>query len=307
MRATPAAFLTQVVIFLAIGLAALGPGRAAANTDRATGHPGDLCTSAAIDAADRHGVPRDIMLAITLTETRRRHRGRSGPWPWTLNIAGRGAYFDAREDALAEAHRAVTRGQRSVDIGCFQLNYRWHGENFASIEAMMAPRGAADYAARWMAELYAETGDWVRAAGHYHSRTPRHGRKYRRLIARALGEVSDHMPSDGAPRVRVAAAAPAAGAALFDRASAPAPEPLRIAVADRNDALAGGGTPAAGREADRRVGGREAPILGYAAPPPRAILPETRRPAPRGSTATAGGVRLTALLASAGPLFTFAR
>jgi hypothetical protein len=185
-------------------------------------HPAALCREAAIAAARRHGVPAEIMRAITLTETRRRVAGHTGPWPWTLNIAGEGLYFGRREAALARARRAIERGERSVDIGCFQINYRWHGAKFPSIEAMMAPRAAADYAARWMAELHAETGDWLRAAGHYHSRTPRHAARYRRAIARSLAEI-------GADPARLARAEPAAAVAPRMRASR-RPTPARDAA-----------------------------------------------------------------------------
>jgi len=115
---------------LAAGLLAAGPASAAA--------PADLCRRAAVEAADRHGVPREIMLAITLTETRRR----GDPWPWTLNVEGRGHWFEARADALAHARGALAAGRRSVDVGCFQINTRWHGHNFASLEEMIAPRHA---------------------------------------------------------------------------------------------------------------------------------------------------------------------
>ena len=30
-------------------------------------------------------------------------------------------------------------GQPSFDVGCFQLNYKWHGEHFASIDQMFEP------------------------------------------------------------------------------------------------------------------------------------------------------------------------
>jgi soluble lytic murein transglycosylase-like protein len=64
------------------------------------------------------------------------------------------------------------RGARSYDVGCFQINYRWHGQHFASLDQMFDPDANAAYAARFLSELYAEFGDWSRAAGAYHSRTP---------------------------------------------------------------------------------------------------------------------------------------
>jgi hypothetical protein len=68
--------------------------------------------------------------------------------------------------------RQSTRGVTNIDVGCFQLNYRWHGAAFPSLEAMMEPEANALYAARLVQGLAGDSGDWVAAAGAYHSATP---------------------------------------------------------------------------------------------------------------------------------------
>lgn len=153
-----------------------------------------ICRNAAIAAADRHGVPRKVLVAITLVETRTRREGISGPWPWTVNVAGKGAWFDSRAGALLHAQRALTRGQPSFDVGCFQLNYRWHGQHFASIDQMFEPGPSGDYAAQFLKSLHAETGDWIKAAGLYHSRTSRHAKRYRDLVAKAVKGMGGRVP-----------------------------------------------------------------------------------------------------------------
>lgn len=168
---------------MAVAILCLGLSGAAAATAENTMN---LCRNAAIKAADRHGVPREVMLAITLVETRTKRGGHSGPWPWTVNVAGKGAWFDTRAAALLHAQSARERGQNSFDVGCFQLNYRWHGEHFASIDEMFEPGPSGDYAARFVRDLYAESGNWMTAAGHYHSRTPVHSKRYRGLVQRTV-------------------------------------------------------------------------------------------------------------------------
>lgn len=153
-----------------------------------------LCRNAAIASADKHGVPRDVMLAITLVETRTRRGGVSGPWPWTVNVAGKGGWFQSRAAALLHAQSALSRGETSFDVGCFQLNYRWHGMHFASIDQMFEPGPSGDYAARFLKDLHAETGDWIKASGHYHSRTPVHAKRYRGLVARAVASMNGKIP-----------------------------------------------------------------------------------------------------------------
>lgn len=153
-----------------------------------------LCRNAAIAAADRNGVPREVMLAISLVETRTKRGGVSGPWPWTVNVAGKGFWFDSRAAALLHAQRALQRGQRSFDVGCFQLNFRWHGSHFASIDQMFEPKPSGDYAARFVKDLFRETGDWIKASGLYHSRTAKHSKRYRTLVAKTVKAMGGKVP-----------------------------------------------------------------------------------------------------------------
>lgn len=150
----------------------------------------DLCTRAAHKASQTTGVPVEVLMAISLTETGRKHEGKFGPWPWTLNIAGKGFWLDSRQEALARARASLDAGQRSFDVGCFQVNYRWHGEAFTSLSEMMDPEANARYAAQFLRSLFQESGDWTVAAGHYHSRTQVHANRYRKIFARHLARQS---------------------------------------------------------------------------------------------------------------------
>lgn len=141
--------------------------------------PSDLCLQAARQAASESGVPYPVLLAISQTETGRRQGGETRPWPWTVNMEGAGHWFDSRAAALSFVDRHHADGARSYDLGCFQINYRWHGQAFPNRAAMIDPVQNARYAARFLSDLYAETGDWSRAAGHYHSRTKVHADRYR--------------------------------------------------------------------------------------------------------------------------------
>ncbi|TDL74203.1 lytic transglycosylase domain-containing protein [Palleronia sediminis] len=143
----------------------------------------DICHEAARRAASESGVPVDVLLAITLTETGRRHEGRFAPWPWTVNAAGEGRWFATRHEAEAFVAKRRAQGIDSIDIGCFQINLRWHGEAFATPDAMFDPVENARYAAAFLGRLHAETGDWTRAAGAFHSRTEIHAARYRRKFA----------------------------------------------------------------------------------------------------------------------------
>ncbi|WP_299984275.1 transglycosylase SLT domain-containing protein [uncultured Ruegeria sp.] len=137
-----------------------------------------LCDRAARRAAQAEGVPLDVLRAITRVETGRALDGRLEPWPWTVNREGQGYWFASEVEAKSYVFDIFKSGVRSFDIGCFQINYRWHGKAFRSIDAMFDPDENATYAARFLAQLYAELGSWPAAAGAYHSRTQHHAASY---------------------------------------------------------------------------------------------------------------------------------
>ncbi|MBY6090631.1 transglycosylase SLT domain-containing protein [Maritimibacter alkaliphilus] len=159
-----------------------------------------LCDHAARQASMESGVPLDVLLAITRTETGRMRAGRIEPWPWTVNMEGKGLWFDTPREAQAYIAERHAEGARSYDVGCFQINYRWHGEAFSSLATMMDPLPNARYAAQFLQELYEETGSWSEAAGAYHSRTRVHATRYRARFDRIRRSVADLAPADVLPR-----------------------------------------------------------------------------------------------------------
>ena len=70
---------------------------------------------------------------------------------------------------------------------------------------MFDPDANAAYAARFLSELYAEFGDWSRAAGAYHSRTPKFANRYRGRFDR----IRARLKGDGDDTVKLALAPPA--------------------------------------------------------------------------------------------------
>lgn len=152
----------------------------------------DFCDDAALRAAAETGVPPALMLAITRVET-----GRDGaPWPWTLNVDGTGHFYASAAETASAAEAAIAAGASQVDVGCFQLNLQWHGAAFDSLTEMVDPEANARYAARFLSDLYAETGDWRAAAAAYHSRTEERGTAYVARIEAAHAALSaPDMPS----------------------------------------------------------------------------------------------------------------
>jgi Transglycosylase SLT domain len=152
--------------------------------------PASQCRDAAIAAADQYGIPPAVMLAITLTETGRSQAGTLEPWPWAINHAGDGAWYATEETALAAIENLTAQGLRNFDVGCFQLNHRWHAGGFTSARDMIDPARNAAYAARYLLEKYADTQDWGLAAAAYHSGTPEYASQYQGRFEAILANIA---------------------------------------------------------------------------------------------------------------------
>jgi hypothetical protein len=110
------------------------------------------------------------------------------PWPWTINAEGEGHYYATKAEAVAAARAMQARGVRSMDVGCMQVNLMHHPNAFTSLDQAFDPRTNAAYAARFLNQLFAQTGDWAKATANYHSATPDIGASYERKVAMVLPE-----------------------------------------------------------------------------------------------------------------------
>jgi hypothetical protein len=131
-----------------------------------------ICLRAILGAQERYGIPDNLLLGIGLQEAGTRRGGRLTVWPWAVNSAGEGRLFDSREAAMAWVRERLEAGVSSIDVGCMQINLRWHPDAFETLRDGFDPEINADYAARFLRDLYLRTGDWETAAGSYHSFTP---------------------------------------------------------------------------------------------------------------------------------------
>lgn len=148
------------------------------------------CDAAAVEAASAVGVPLPILKAIARVESGKSHRGQFVPWPWTVNVEGTGRHFETQTAAADYIRKSRMLGQKSIDAGCFQINLKWHGHHFRSIEHALEPRENALYAARFLRSLYLEFGDWNTATGAYHSRNAVFSKPYLSRFQRVLADLS---------------------------------------------------------------------------------------------------------------------
>lgn len=142
--------------------------------------PATICEAAAIHYERDNELPRALLAAVAMAES-----GRSVPgsrtaraWPWTINAEGRPYYFKTKEEAIAKTQQLLGGGMRSIDVGCMQVNLRYHPHAFTSLEEAFDPIANVAYGAEFLMELRERTGSWQQAVANYHSQTEWRGDRY---------------------------------------------------------------------------------------------------------------------------------
>ena len=141
------------------------------------------CEYLAKEAEVRNGLPENILLSISRVETGyQRIDGVRRAWPWTLNAGGDSAYFKTKEAALNSLKKKVKQGITNIDIGCMQLNFRWHKKFFKNLREMINPEKNVDYGAKFLKRLYERHGSWEKAVKYYHSSKSKFNVKYYKKV-----------------------------------------------------------------------------------------------------------------------------
>lgn len=140
-----------------------------------------LCLAAIKVAESTRNLPKHLLHAIALTESGFwRHESRSQvPWPWTVNVNGEGRYFESPHHAADYIRGLLRDGVTNIDVGCMQINLRYHGLAFGTIEEALSPVNNVAYAVSFLEDLRERNGTWGKAVRYYHSGNWRRGSLYR--------------------------------------------------------------------------------------------------------------------------------
>jgi len=135
----------------------------------------------------RPDLPAHLLTAIARVESGRWHEDSSAriAWPWTIMAEGRGRFLPSKAAAVREVKRLRAKGVTNIDVGCMQVNLRYHGHAFDSAAQALDPAANVAYAAEFLLKLHRTRGSWTRAIGDYHSRTPKYSGPYRVKVFRA--------------------------------------------------------------------------------------------------------------------------
>lgn len=121
-----------------------------------------------------HNIPKGLLAAIAKVE--------SGSKAYALNIEGMSYNASSLDEAISIINAKQDLGITNIDVGIMQLNMRWHGSEFASIEEMLQPYNNVTYAAKLLLYLKEKHGNWHEAVRYYHSATPLYHKKYSRKV-----------------------------------------------------------------------------------------------------------------------------
>ncbi len=155
-------------------------------TQASDASPWAACERAAIAVEASRKMPRALLVSVAVVESGRFNAGNRAtrPWPWTINAEGQSFYFDSKKKAVAATRRLLNAGLRSIDVGCMQVNLRYHPQAFASLDDAFEPLTNVAYGATFLKQLHEKTKSWPKAIAQYHSESTELNQPY---FARVIG------------------------------------------------------------------------------------------------------------------------
>lgn len=172
---------TTSIVTLIVLVSATTGAQALSDQDRRSAA---LCEAATRAVEIEELLPRGLLEAISLKETGRwdGDMKRSVPWPWTVTSGADGEYFASKAEALAKARALQKRGVTNIDVGCMQINLRYHPHAFETLEEAFDPAKNAAYAGAHLRQLREDHKSWNQAVQRYHSSNPERGAAYREAV-----------------------------------------------------------------------------------------------------------------------------
>lgn len=142
--------------------------------------PWSLCERATVAAELAQRLPRAMLFSVSMVESGRfnKQTRKTRPWPWTINAEGQSYYFKSKSEAVAATKGLLKEGIRSIDVGCMQVNLRYHPDAFANLEAAFDPATNVAYSADFLKRLYSRTDSWPEAIAAYHSQSKTRSQPY---------------------------------------------------------------------------------------------------------------------------------
>lgn len=173
------------------------------------------------EVAQHWDIPQEWTEAIAQAESRRH--------PWTLNIEGKGFYFETKDAALTAAQNALESG-KSFDCGIMQVNSFWLKKYNIPLEAVFDPLANIYLGGFILKGEIKRHGFNSKAIGAYHSPNPDKARNYANIILGLLNEPS-------AEKIHITPTPPAPLHKEYDILAPMLVKSTATEAADKSDAL----------------------------------------------------------------------
>lgn len=145
----------------------------------------ELCQIAVDKAEKNYQIKSNLLQTIASVESGRwnAQAGKRVAWPWTVHANGKGRYYKSKAEAIAAVKDMQQRGITNIDVGCMQINLKYHGKAFANLDEAFDPEKNVAYSAQFLRKLYKRNKqNWTKTAMHYHSRNLRRGTNYKNRL-----------------------------------------------------------------------------------------------------------------------------
>lgn len=125
-------------------------------------------------------IQTNLLSSVALVESGRySEKHKTGvAWPWTVGALKKGTFYNTKEQAVAAVEKLRAQGVENIDVGCMQINLKYHPDAFHSLNDAFDPQKNVAYAARYLKSLYDETKSWGAAATRYHSKSAGYAFRY---------------------------------------------------------------------------------------------------------------------------------
>ena len=137
-----------------------------------------LCENTIESVELQTDIPKGLLLGIGKAEAIRKINNKYIIWPWTINHAGKSLFFDTKKQMSNYVFKTLKRNDFNIDVGCMQINIKWHKNNFKKISDMFEVNPNISYAASFIKQLKNKHGSWDKAIKHYHSSDPKKNNPY---------------------------------------------------------------------------------------------------------------------------------
>ncbi len=128
-------------------------------------------------------IPKGLLTAIGKTESGRFKNDKTVViWPWTINTGKKSLFFDNKIQMKNFVINEIKKENYNLDVGCMQINLKWHGSKFKNILDVLDPMVNVSYATSFLYELHSNFGNWDEAIKRYHSSKPKKNLKYHQKV-----------------------------------------------------------------------------------------------------------------------------